>query len=121
MKKILVVDDSQTVRQLVVEALASSPVEVVQAEDGVDGIEKLSLHPDVAMVITDVNMPRMSGIEMLSQIKREPRHAALPFLVLTTESAPELIREAKRAGARAWLVKPFKAQQLASAVATLAA
>lgn len=120
-KKILIVDDSATVRQQVGQALQQAGFTVVEAVDGVHGAETISSTPDIAVVICDVNMPRMNGIDMVAQVKSDPRNAALPIVMLTTEGQPALIKKAKEAGAKGWIIKPFKAAQLVAAVTKLSA
>lgn len=115
-KKVLIVDDSSTVRQQVAMALASTGLEVLEAENGVDGLAKLETHDDVALVFCDVNMPRMNGLEMIALLRRIPKHVDLPVVMLTTESQAELMQEAKASGAKAWIIKPFKPDLLASIV-----
>jgi two-component system, chemotaxis family, chemotaxis protein CheY len=119
-KKVLIVDDSATVRQQVAAALAPTGFEVTEASDGVAGLDALARDPAIAVVICDVNMPRMDGLAMLEAVKREPRHAALPVVMLTTEGQPALMKRAKEAGAKGWIVKPFNATLLAAAVQKLA-
>jgi two-component system, chemotaxis family, chemotaxis protein CheY len=118
-KKVLIVDDSRTVRQQLGIVLTEAGYEVVEASDGLDGAEKIANTNDLAMVICDVNMPRMNGIEMLSFLKQDPRHANLLVLMLTTEGQPALIARAKAAGARGWIVKPFKPDLLLGTVRKL--
>jgi two-component system, chemotaxis family, chemotaxis protein CheY len=118
-KKVLIVDDSRTVRQQLGIVLTEAGYEVVEASDGLDGAEKISASSDLAMVICDVNMPRMNGIEMLTFLKQDPRHANLLVLMLTTEGQPALIARAKAAGARGWIVKPFKPDLLLGTVRKL--
>ena len=115
-KKVLVVDDSRTARQQVMNALHGSDYLLIEAVDGQDGLEKLSQNADVNVVICDVNMPKMSGLEMLTEAKGDSRYAAIPFLMLTTEAQPELVQQAKEAGAKGWIIKPFKADMLLAAV-----
>lgn len=112
---ILAVDDSATMRQMLQVCLASAGFEVVTAEDGVDGIEKLkSSPPDV--VITDINMPRMDGFEFIEAVRSGEQSSRLPILVITTESAPEKKQRARDAGATGWIVKPFDPENLIQAV-----
>jgi two-component system chemotaxis response regulator CheY len=118
-RTILVVDDSQTVRQQVSSALQGAGFEVIEAADGVEGLDQLKAHAEVAAVICDVNMPRMNGLELVESIKS--RTATLPVVMLTTEGQSELIQRAKAAGARGWIVKPFKPDLLVSAVRKLTA
>jgi two-component system chemotaxis response regulator CheY len=118
-KKVLIVDDSRTVRQQLGIVLTEAGYEVVEASDGLDGAEKIAASNDLAMVICDVNMPRMNGIEMLTFLKQDPRHANLLVLMLTTEGQPALIARAKAAGARGWIVKPFKPDLLLGTVRKL--
>lgn len=118
-RKVLIVDDSETMRAMVSSTLGATGFEVIEASDGVQGLARLEEHPDVQLVVCDVNMPRMSGLEMLQAMKREPRHADLTVLMLTAQSAPELVARAKTAGAKAWLVKPFKADRLVQVVNAL--
>ena len=120
-KKVLVVDDSWTVRQEVSVALQEAGFEVLTAVDGVDGKEpKIESTHDLAVVVADINMPRMNGLEMLAKVKRDPKNASLPIVVLTTEGQPDLIRQAKSDGAKGWMVKPFKPDLLVALVRKLA-
>ena len=120
MKKILVVDDSRTVRQQVASVLSQAGYQVVDASDGVEAIEKIEANADLAMVICDVNMPRMNGIDMLLLLKKDERYASLAVLMLTTEGQPGPIQRAKQAGAKGWIVKPFSPDTLLAAVRKLA-
>lgn len=117
-KKVMIVDDSKTIRQQVTFTLTKGGYEVIEAEDGVDGIEKLGANGDVAMIISDVNMPNMDGIQMVEKMKENG--VTVPIVMLTTEGAADLIERAKAAGAKGWLVKPFKPEQLVAAVNKLA-
>jgi two-component system chemotaxis response regulator CheY len=111
-KTILVVDDSGTVRQQVTMALKQAGFETAQAADGRDGLAMIDSNRNIAMVICDVNMPNMNGLEMVEKVKSKPENKSLPILMLTTEGQPALIKRAKEAGAVGWIVKPFNATQL---------
>jgi two-component system, chemotaxis family, chemotaxis protein CheY len=116
-KKILVIDDSETIRQQVKHALAATGYEIVEAVDGIDGLEKLRAVTDLDMALCDVNMPRMNGLDMIAEVQRTgPK---IPILMLTTEGQPSLIRRAREAGAKGWIVKPFKPELLVAAVTKL--
>lgn len=119
-KKILIVDDSKTIRQQVSFTLSKGGFEVVEAEDGALGLSALRANLDVALVISDVNMPNMNGIEMVHEIAKDQSVNKIPVIMLTTEGSTELIQKAKEAGAKGWLVKPFKPDQLLAAVSKLA-
>ena len=114
-KTILTVDDSQTMRDMLRAALSDMGHRVVQAVDGLNGVETLeSVRPDV--IITDVNMPRLDGFGFIEKVRQDPRHRATPILVLTTESDPERKEQARKAGATGWIVKPFDPAKLADAI-----
>jgi len=119
-KKILIVDDSSTVRQTVALALSNAGYDSIEAGDGVDGLQRLEQNSGVALVICDVNMPKKNGIEMLLSMRADARHAAVPVVMLTTEGNPDLMEQARRAGAKGWLVKPFKNESLVATVKKLA-
>jgi two-component system, chemotaxis family, chemotaxis protein CheY len=119
-KKILVVDDSATVRQQVGTALRQAGFDVVEAGDGLDGLGAVDRNADLALVVCDVNMPRMNGIEMLESMRGD-RGRGVQVLMLTTEASPALVDRAKRAGAKGWIVKPFRPDLLVAAVRKLTA
>jgi len=111
-KTILVVDDSDTVRQQVSMALKQAGFAIAEAADGEEGLAMIEANRDIAMVVCDVNMPRMNGLEMVESVKTKAEHKSLPILMLTTEGQPSMIKRAKQAGAVGWIVKPFNANQL---------
>jgi two-component system, chemotaxis family, chemotaxis protein CheY len=119
--KVLVVDDSLLVRQQVGRTLLTGGFTIVEATDGVDALQKLVANPDVKLVVCDVNMPRMNGIEFLEALRKEPKNAAVTVVMLTTEGQTELIQRAKSLGARGWIVKPFKPDLLLTAAKKLTA
>jgi two-component system, chemotaxis family, chemotaxis protein CheY len=106
--KILIIEDSATIRQQVAWVLMQAGYEVVEAVDGRDAIERLAATPGVAMAFCDVTMPRMNGIELLTYLAEKCIIPALPVVMLTTEGHPELLYRAKALGARAWMVKPVR-------------
>jgi two-component system chemotaxis response regulator CheY len=114
-KKILVVDDSATLRASVNYTLKSAGFETINAVNGADGLEKLTeAHKQgdqIGMIISDINMPFMDGITFIKEVKKTP-FKFLPILVLTTESQDDMKLKGKQAGASGWLVKPFKPEQL---------
>jgi len=115
---VMVIDDSLMVRKQVASALKSLGYAVVEAVDGLDAHEKLAATPGIALIVCDVNMPRMNGIEFLERMRAQG--SAVPVVMLTTEGQPELIQRAKSLGARGWLVKPFKPEFLAATARKLA-
>ena len=118
-KKILIVDDSATVRQQVSLALSGAGFAILEAVDGVDGASKLTSDGSIGLVICDVNMPRMNGLEMLEKVRGEG--VGVPVLMLTTEGDPALVARAKSAGAKGWIVKPFNPAALVAAAKKLCA
>jgi two-component system chemotaxis response regulator CheY len=101
-KKILVVDHSAMDRSQVRQALERVGYDVIEAFDGVDGLEKIRSSLDLSLVLCDVNMPRMTGLDLIAQIKAEG--LSPPVLVLTSEGQPSLVRRARDAGAKGWIV-----------------
>ncbi len=118
--KILTVDDSRTMRDMLRLALTGAGFNVVQAVDGVDGLDVLDREsPD--LVITDINMPKMDGFGFIEGARKKDRFRVLPILVLTTESDPDKKMRAKRAGATGWIVKPFDPIKLVDVIRRVAA
>jgi two-component system, chemotaxis family, chemotaxis protein CheY len=118
-KKILIVDDSPTVRQQVRMALEGAGFDVEEAVDGMDGKERIGRNAQLAAVVCDVNMPRMNGIEMIESVKSDPRNGKLPIVMLTTEGQAALVKRAKAAGATGWMIKPFNASLLIATIKKL--
>jgi two-component system, chemotaxis family, chemotaxis protein CheY len=119
LKRILVVDDSPTVRQQVGNVLRLAGFDIAEAVDGIDGAAKIREDRSIAAVLCDVNMPRLNGMDMLEEVKRDPKNAALPIVMLTTDGQPEHIARARKCGAKGWIIKPFKAELLVAAVSKL--
>lgn len=118
--KILAIDDSRTIREMLRFALGTAGFEVHLANDGQAGIEALDqVMPDV--VITDINMPILDGFGVLEKIRESANFKTLPVLILTTESAQDLKNRARQAGATGWIVKPFDDGKLVSAIRRIAA
>jgi two-component system chemotaxis response regulator CheY len=114
-KTILTVDDSRTIRDMLRVALADAGYRVVQAADGVEGLDALEAdNPDA--IITDINMPRLDGFGFIEQVRRQDRFRATPILVLTTESDPTMRDRARAAGATGWIVKPFNPEKLTASL-----
>ena len=120
-KKILIVDDSRTIRQQVNFTLTKGGFDVVEAEDGNDGLAKLRSVADIKLVVSDINMPNMNGIEMVEAIRADASLSSMPVIMLTTEGSAALVDRAKAAGVKGWLVKPFKPEQLVAVAAKLTA
>ena len=114
-KKILAVDDSLSIRKSLSFILGQEGYEVVEAEDGVDALEKAQADK-FALIITDINMPRMDGIELTKQIRQTQGYKFTPIIALTTENQQEKMEEGKAAGATGWIVKPFTAEKLLAVV-----
>jgi two-component system, chemotaxis family, chemotaxis protein CheY len=111
MKTILTVDDSASVRQMVKITLSAAGYNVVEATDGQDGLAKAKAN-SINMVLTDLNMPGMNGLEFIRAFRNLDAFRGIPIVFLTTESDDGLKQEAKAAGATGWITKPFKQEQL---------
>jgi len=118
MKRILTVDDSASVRQMVSFTLRKADYEVVEAVDGKDGLAKVS-SGKFDLNITDLNMPNMEGIQMMTAVRKLPGYSFIPILMLTTGSQAEKKDAGRKAGATGWIVKPFNADQLIAVVQKL--
>jgi len=114
-KTILTIDDSASIRQMVVMTLASAGHNVIEAINGQDGYDKATTNT-VHAIITDLNMPVLNGIEFIRKYRQHPASKGIPIILLTTESDEELKRQAKEAGATGWIVKPFKQDQLLAVI-----
>jgi len=115
MKKILLVDDSATIRNIIRSALTSS-YDVCEAEDGVKALAALKSAGTVSLFLLDVNMPNMDGLTLLEEIKKLPEYRSVPVLMLTTETKEEFREKAKSLGAAGWIVKPCDPDRLLAAV-----
>lgn len=117
-KRIMIIDDSASLRQVVSIALEDAGYEVVEAENGKSALALLK-EDKVNLVICDVNMPVMDGITFVKKVKEIPNYRFLPIIMLTTESSENRKLEGQEAGAKAWVVKPFKPEQMLEAVSKL--
>jgi two-component system chemotaxis response regulator CheY len=115
--KVLIVDDSATVRMQVSRALRAAGFAPIEAADGILGLAAIEANPGLRLVVCDVNMPNMNGLEMLESLT--PAQREVPIVMLTTEGQPELTAKAKALGARAWILKPFKPELFVAAVKKL--
>ena len=114
-KSILAVDDSASIRQMVGFTLKSSGYEVVEAVDGMDGLDKAK-SKTFNLILTDQNMPRMDGLTLIKSLRALPQYKTVPILMLTTESSDAMKQQGRAAGATGWLVKPFDPQKLVEVV-----
>ena len=113
--RIMTVDDSRAFRMMLGENLRRAGYEIVEAADGEEALEKLK-ESAVDMVITDLTMPEMDGIELVRRIRSRPEYTELPIILLTTESQGDKKEEGRTAGATGWMVKPFEPETLLSVV-----
>jgi two-component system, chemotaxis family, chemotaxis protein CheY len=115
MKRILTIDDSKTIRDMLMLTLADAGFDVLQAVDGQDGLDVLD-REQVDVVITDINMPKMDGYEVIRHMRSNSAHKSTPILVLTTESEADKKSLARAAGATGWMVKPFDPDRLIATI-----
>lgn len=120
MAKILIVDDSSTVRDEVAGFLKGAGLDVATAVDGKDGLAKLKADPGIKLVVSDVNMPNMDGLTMVEKIRGELGNSSVNIIMLTTESSPAMKERGKAAGIKGWIVKPFKGDAVLEAFKKLA-
>jgi len=111
MTRILAVDDSPSMREMVRIALDEAGFEVAQAVDGQQALD-MARQSSFDLILSDVNMPEMNGIELIRALRAEANYRHTPILMLTTEASPDRKREGKEAGATGWIVKPFDPAQL---------
>ncbi len=114
-KVIMTADDSASIRQMVTFTLEQAGYSVVEAVDGKDAADKLSKNK-VDMLVTDLNMPNMNGLELIKETRSRDEYKFIPIIMLTTESQAEMKQEGKAAGATGWIVKPFQPEQLIGVV-----
>jgi len=117
-KTILVVDDSASMRQVVSIALKSASFEVFEAGSGEEALAFLDGRR-VNLIISDVNMPGIDGITLVREVKKRPAYKFTPVMMLTTESQPEAIERGRQAGAKAWMIKPFKPDEMLTTISRI--
>jgi len=115
-KTILAVDDSATMREMIFRSLSDIGYQVVLAVDGIDALDKLQADTSPAVIITDINMPRMNGIALIDRVRREGPNRTTPILVLSTETDASWKARAREAGATGWITKPFNPERIAEAI-----
>ncbi|MDH5518513.1 MAG: response regulator [Gammaproteobacteria bacterium] len=118
MATILIVDDSSSLRQVVAIALRGAGYDVIEAGDGKQALSKLD-GTKINLVVSDVNMPVMDGLTFVTEMKKLPNYKFTPVIMLTTESGGDMKERGKAAGVKAWVVKPFKPDQMLAAVSKL--
>lgn len=118
-KKILIVDDSAAMRISMQDVLTRHGYHVLDAVDGVNALEILAKEPDVVLVVTDLHMPRLDGIGLLRNLRRDHKYIGLPVIIQTTEAQASAVTKARQAGATGWLIKPVGEQALVRAVERL--
>ncbi len=112
---ILTVDDSASIRMTTKIALTNAGYQVTEAVDGADGLAKAKSDP-FDLIVTDLNMPNMNGLEMIEALRQSPAHTGVPIIFLTTESDADMKARAKAAGATGWVTKPFDPENLVKIV-----
>jgi two-component system chemotaxis response regulator CheY len=117
-KTVMIVDDALSIRGLIKMTLASPGYQIIEACNGKDALDKLSQQvPD--LIILDIYMPEMDGMELIRVLKADPKHKFIPIVVLTKEKDPEMKRRGQAFGAKAWVVKPFKPDTILNVVQTI--
>lgn len=116
MAKILIIDDSESLRRQLGKDLASGGHEVVEAEDGLKGLEVYESTDGINLIICDVNMPKMDGLTMCEKIKKTSVKPVIPIFMLTTESSDEMKKRGQLTGVTAWITKPYATPKLLQAV-----
>jgi two-component system, chemotaxis family, chemotaxis protein CheY len=118
-KNILIIDDSESIREVIATGLEDAGYTVIKGVNGRDGLTCLENNPDVELIITDLNMPVMDGISFLKEVRKSSRHKYVPIIILTTESQEAKKLEARNAGATGWIIKPFSKEKLITVIKKL--
>jgi len=109
---VLIVDDSRAMRRVLQQIVAPLGCMVLQAGDGIEGLQQLSAHPDVDLVLVDWNMPNMNGLEFIKAVRTRPEYARLKLVMVTTETEPAQMARALMAGVDEFVMKPFTSEIL---------
>jgi two-component system chemotaxis response regulator CheY len=116
-RRILVVDDSPTLRRLAANTLRAAGYDVIEAEHGQEGLDRLQQEvSEIHAVVTDLNMPVMDGLTLTERVRTNPATSAMPVLMVTTEASPEMRKKGRAAGATGWITKPYNPKKLVSSV-----
>ena len=118
-RRILVIDDSLTIRDLVRYVLEQEGYEVLDADDGLTGLEILRNEKDISLILTDAHMPNMDGLTMVEEIKKEESLSSIPIVVITLETSDKMKGRARDAGANGWIVKPIVREDLVKVVSDI--
>jgi two-component system, chemotaxis family, chemotaxis protein CheY len=118
-KQILIVDDSENIRDILIFTLEKAGHSVLSAVDGKDALKHLDGKTQIDLIITDINLPVMDGISMIKKIRTNNKHQYVPILILTSECQIDKKNEAKEAGATGWIIKPFVPEKLLTAISRL--
>jgi two-component system chemotaxis response regulator CheY len=116
---ILIVDDSETVRTQLKTVLEQAGYAILEAQDGIEGVAQAIEHPHTALILADVNMPKMDGLTMCVKIKQNTALVMIPIVMLTTETNAELKAQGKAIGITAWIIKPFNAGKIISGISKI--
>lgn len=111
-KTVLIVDDSKTIRNLVSFILKNEGISVVTAENGLDGLEKLYSTPNIALILTDINMPRMDGFSFIATVREQDVYKDIPIIILSTESEEDDKQKGINLGANLYMVKPAQPERM---------
>lgn len=120
MNKLMIVDDSSTMRKIIKRVLRQAEIEVeniLEAGNGVEALEQLCANPDIALILSDVNMPEMNGIELVKKVREEKDSDSLPIIMITTEGGDTMIANAMGSGANGYVTKPFTPDSIRDALA----